>query len=454
MPMCGQRLTIGRGESADLSIDDRGLSRLHLSIYRNDDKIWVMDEDSTNGSQVNGVTVPASGAPLNDGDKIALGDSTTIWVAIAGSGAKPVGSVRGGLASVSSLSFAGLVVLGIAILVGGGLLAARLIKNSDANRNAGSRIRIDNPEGIGRDAPPGSGTSEAATSNAFNSNTGAGALTGTNRGSENSNTASSKVSQGGGVDDKSQQARKLYLQMTESERNDFIYRRARDISRMMSSREYVFTDDVLPYIKHYVDGYAGRVGNNSQRLWGEDLNTMFVRAREFAPDIIRAFNQGGVPPVVGLYIVMIETEYHNIRSENFAGAAGLFQFIGPTARAYGVDPSDRTDVKKMAPAAARYMGQRISDFGTDAMSVALGIAGYNRNPESVMRDLHDVLNSDNEERSFWTLVANSTKLDRHFQDENVKYVPKFFAAAVIGETPWSFGLQMRPLSTYAEGPER
>jgi hypothetical protein len=178
---------------------------------------------------------------------------------------------------------------------------------------------------------------------------------------------------------------------------------------------------------------------------------MFARASEqYAPHIIRAFNARGVPPVVGLYLVVVETEYHNIRSENFAGAAGLFQFIGPTARAYGVDPSERTNVAKMAPAAAAYMADRIAEFGPDSMSVALGIAGYNRSPDSVRRDLHDVLNSENRERSFWTLVANSSKLDHYFQGENIKYVPKFFAAAIVGETPWAFGIQMRPLSTYTE----
>ena len=178
---------------------------------------------------------------------------------------------------------------------------------------------------------------------------------------------------------------------------------------------------------------------------------MFARAREeYAPSIIRSFNARGVPPVVGLYLVVVETEYHNIRSENSAGAAGLFQFIGPTAQGYGVDPSERTNVSKMAPAAAAYMSDRIAEFGPDSMSVALAIAGYNRSPDSVRRDLRDVLNSENKERSFWTLVANSDKLDHYFQGENIKYVPKFFAAAIVGENPWAFGIQMQPLSTYTE----
>jgi hypothetical protein len=172
-----------------------------------------------------------------------------------------------------------------------------------------------------------------------------------------------------------------------------------------------------------------------------------------APIIIRAFKQFGVPYVVGLYIPFIETEYNNISSNNAAGAAGLFQFLGPTAESYGVPASERTNVAKMAPAAARYFRDNILSFGDDSMSVALSIAGYNRAPESVKRDLRNVLNAPNnedKERSFWTLIANQGKLDEYFQKENVNYVPRFFAAAIFGETPWAFGIDMRPLSTYTE----
>jgi hypothetical protein len=237
--------------------------------------------------------------------------------------------------------------------------------------------------------------------------------------------------------------------MTQGEQDEFVYAQAGNISRMMSNREYVFTDDVLPYIKKYVDAYARRVGNHSSALWGEDLTSLFGRARRVAPDIIREFNTRGVPKVVGLYIPMIESEYRECLTSP-VGAKGLFQFMPETARGYGVDPADRCDVRKMAPAAAKYLKDRIAEFGSDAMSVALGIAGYNRSPDSVRRDLNDVVNSENKERSFWTLVANSEKLDRFFQNENIKYVPKFFAAAIVGETPWAFGLEMNSLSSYTQ----
>jgi hypothetical protein len=53
------------------------------------------------------------------------------------------------------------------------------------------------------------------------------------------------------------------------------------------------------------------------------------------------------------------------------------------------------------------------------------------------------------QRNFWTLFANRHKLDATFQNESVGYVPAFFAAAIIGENPSAFSLNMPPLSQLA-----
>ncbi len=45
-------------------------------------------------------------------------------------------------------------------------------------------------------------------------------------------------------------------------------------------------------------------------------------------------------------------------------------------------------------------------------------------------------------------MANANSLDQEFQTEDIKYVPKFFAAAIVGENPQSFGVDMAPLSAY------
>lgn len=250
------------------------------------------------------------------------------------------------------------------------------------------------------------------------------------------------------VDADAAEPAKLYLEMSEEEKYEFIERRARHVSRMISNGTYEFSRPSITYIKQYVDAYARRVGNGSKATWGEDLNSVFGRGQRYAPVIIQAFNARRIPPAIGLYLVAVETEYTNFPQENEAGAAGLFQFIPSTAESYGVAATQRTNVEKMSKAAAHYVADRIAEFGTDPMSVALCIAGYNRSPDSVRNDLQNVMNSANKERSFWTLVTNSNKLDKWFQGENIKYVPKYFAAAVVGETPWAFRLNMKqPLST-------
>ena len=40
------------------------------------------------------------------------------------------------------------------------------------------------------------------------------------------------------------------------------------------------------------------------------------------------------------------------------------------------------------------------------------------------------------------------RFDQQFQTESVKYIPKFLAAAIVGENPSEFGLTTKPLSSY------
>ena len=423
------RLTVGPGDEADIQVDEIGLSSLHCSIHRQNERVWILDESLSRGSLVNGKPVPARGLPLKPGDRIEIGHHTTIRVnLIKPQSAEPGDQVKTAPVKSPLPIIAALTVIMAALIIALAL-GPRLNKPADRSGRA-DPISREREQAVSADSPDRQAARDRAKP-------ALDLATGLNRQAD-----------GAGSSERGAAARKLYLRMSEEEQNEFIYLQARNVSRMMSNREYVFGDEVLPYIKKYVDGYARRVGNRSTAMWGEDLNSLFGRARRLAPDIIREFNARGVPKVVGLYIPMIESEYRECLTSP-VGAKGLFQFMPDTARGYGVDPGDRCDVRKMAPAAAKYIKDRIAEFGSDAMSVALGIAGYNRSPDSVRRDLNDVVNSKNKERSFWTLIANSDKLDRFFQNENIKYVPKFFAAAIVGENPWAFALDMNPLSTYA-----
>ena len=78
----GARTSLGRGD-VDVRIDDDGLSRLHATIYREGDRVWIVDENSTNGTFVNGAQVRSAGTPLNDGDIVRIGNHTNMRVSVA-----------------------------------------------------------------------------------------------------------------------------------------------------------------------------------------------------------------------------------------------------------------------------------------------------------------------------------------------------------------------------------
>ncbi len=429
--MTGDLLTIGRGEAADLRLDDRGLSRVHASLRRDGDRVWVEDQGSVNGTFVNGRPVTSGGAALADGDEIRLGGDTMIRIRIARQAERsvaPAPASSGGtrwpvvVAVIATLTFLG----------GAAALGLHL-----KNRWAEARSKDSGNAEIAPVSSP-QPSSERASERA--------SVRGTPE-----PTMSPE-----GLAPAPSPTPKFYLDMNDEQRFSFIDEQAQRITRMMGSRGAYFDRQSLEFIKSYVDSYSKRVGTGATRLWGEDLHLLFKRAQRYAPQIIREFNREGVGQVVGLYIPVIESEYQECLVSP-VGAKGMFQFMPDTAIGYGI-PRDavhrdasrdaRCDVSLMARAAALYMKDRIVEFGPDAQSVALGIAGYNRSPDSVRRDLQKVVNSINNERSFWTLISQKEELDRFFRNENVKYVPKFFAAAIVGENPWAFKLDMKPLSTY------
>lgn len=91
----------------------------------------------------------------------------------------------------------------------------------------------------------------------------------------------------------------------------------------------------------------------------------------------------------------------------------------------------------------------MAELGEDSQSVTLVLISYNRGAEWVRDSLRQLRGTKNYARNFWTMLANSETLDEGFRNETAGYVPSFFAAAIIGENPEVFGLQMPPLSTLA-----
>lgn len=73
----GRTVIVGRGEKADVMIEDGEMSRSHFTITPAGEA-YTLSDGSTNGTLVNGKPVKAS-VPLKNGDLIAAGASRFVF---------------------------------------------------------------------------------------------------------------------------------------------------------------------------------------------------------------------------------------------------------------------------------------------------------------------------------------------------------------------------------------
>lgn len=235
--------------------------------------------------------------------------------------------------------------------------------------------------------------------------------------------------------------------MTRSERSEFVASEARRVANEMSGRDYEFTAAFIEDIQQAVNQYARRIAPPGDKSSSpRDLRLVFERGAVQAPTLMSAFKARNVSPLIGLYLPWVESEYENIQSPNPMGAIGMFQFLPGTGERFGLTTQDLLDVEKSADAAARYISDGLEQFRDDPMKEALALLAYNRGGQQTARDLKFLANDQNRQCSICALTADRSKLDERFRYENVYYVPRFFAAAIIGENPRAFGLQNRSLS--------
>jgi pSer/pThr/pTyr-binding forkhead associated (FHA) protein len=443
-------LTLGRTNESDVVIKDNSLSRVHASINREGDRVWIIDEGSTNGTSVNGERVLPTGTPLRDGDEIYLGE-TTIVVRLREASAATKGLDETALTPAPDKGPSKLL---IATAAAGVIILLAVIVIGLAYRNSGNseRITVRKYDALNDNQSTITSTGEQTSPD---SNP-AGSPGSTPDSSDNFSSPQSPLSPA-----------KRYLAMSPDEQRQFVGAEAQHVARMIGNREgYAFTPEVVNKIKIWVDAYAHRLNSPKPSGGGcnmhHDLTTLLNRARIYAPAVVKAFNEKGLSPQVGLYLAMIEAEYCPCLSSG-TGPKGYFQFASSTARRYGVQdvsspkdtrPDDRCKIDIMAPIAAQYMKDLIAMFGTGPLSVPLAVASYNEGEGGLSGNLLKALNaartSDNPERSFWTMVAHEEILSDQFQRENIKYVPHFFGAAIVGENPRVFGVDLLPISSYAQ----
>ena len=466
IPVTDGKISFGRGSEAVLRFADDGLSRLNSTIYREGDRVWIVDENSTNGTFVNGARVSGSGTPLKNGDAVKIGHFTNLKVRISDKQAQKFTALQSNnpqarSISTSSNSPANLIPIAViavaffvisisAVFIGITIFAGNkteIVENND-NEEIFSADNTDTKEETPTPTPKIETNSGAANSSA----------------SDNSPITNSPEAQNTSNLPNLLSGKK-YQTMSDGEKRQYLEVKAMRVAQIIgnSSSEKI-PPAAIDKIKSFTDAYASRI--NVKPLggcrFGDNLQVTFERASKNSPFINRAFNEKGIDPRIGLYLAMIESE-HCICLQSPTGPLGMFQFTFATAKIHytpntGVikgaspsNPDDRCLPEPSARAAASYMKALTGRYGTGPSSFPLAIGSYNSGEGGLSTNLQKALESGaGLERDFWSLISKGEILSKQFQSENFKYVPKFFAAAIIGENPQDFGMNLQPISTYTK----
>lgn len=152
----------------------------------------------------------------------------------------------------------------------------------------------------------------------------------------------------------------------------------------------------------------------------------------YLPMILDVFRQKGLPDEL-VFTAMIESGF-NPRAVSRAGAKGIWQFMAPTAKRYGlrIDEwmDERLDPEKSTIAAARHLLDLYAVFG----SWNLVQAAYNAGEMRLLQAIRAMGTSD-----FWTLRSGPV-----LPDETKNFIPAIQAATVIAQEPERYGFVVTP----------
>lgn len=172
-------------------------------------------------------------------------------------------------------------------------------------------------------------------------------------------------------------------------------------------------------VKSWIKYYQTR-GRHSFKKWLE-------RSARYAPYIQKELEKHDLPQDL-LYVAMIESGF-TTRATSHAGAVGIWQFIEPTAKRYGLKVNwwidERRNFTKATSAAIEYKKDLYKMF----QSWHLVSASYNTGEHRIQRLIRK-----HKTHSFWELANLQT-----LPDETVNYVPKIIAATLIAKSPALYG---------------
>ncbi len=186
-----------------------------------------------------------------------------------------------------------------------------------------------------------------------------------------------------------------------------------------------WNEQTVEYLRYFKDDPKG------QRMIAAWLNRM----GRYEDRLRAILAEVGVPEDL-VYVAMIESGF-DPSARSSVGAAGMWQFMEPTGRVYGLETDywvdDRLDFERAGYAAATYLADLKARFGTWELALAAYNAGYGLVVQSIRA---------NNTNNYWALTEIENALPR----QTVNYVPKILAAAIVGHNRDAFKVSGTPAS--------
>ncbi len=159
---------------------------------------------------------------------------------------------------------------------------------------------------------------------------------------------------------------------------------------------------------------------------------MLKRAERMFSKIVPILKKNGVPEDLK-YLMAIECNL-DPKSVSTAGAAGPWQFMKATGRAYGLEVADEVDerynIEKSTEAACKYLKEAYEKYG-DWMTVA---ASYNAGQSGISQRI--------------TNQRQARAMDLFLPTETSRYMFRILTAKYFLENPEEFGFHVEPEEAY------
>jgi membrane-bound lytic murein transglycosylase D len=174
------------------------------------------------------------------------------------------------------------------------------------------------------------------------------------------------------------------------------------------------------------DQVAGYISYFSNRGRGT-FERAFARSGRYRDMMVSILKEEGVPQDL-IYLAQAESGFHPLAVSR-AGARGIWQFMGPRGRGYGLQRSmwvdDRQDPEKSTRAAARHLRDLYAQFG----DWYLAMAAYNSGPGTVQAAVKRTGYAD-----FWELYRRNV-----LPKETRNYVPIILAVTIMTKNLSQYG---------------